>query len=283
MPANRFIRYNNGGPYYEYDSSVAQDGSGPWLLLPIDASQITQGTFNSARIPSLPASIITTGLLALARGGTGVDLSAAGGTNKILAQDAAHVISARDLDAGDTVTGAFATARIPSLDASKTTTGIFGVGRIPDLDAAKIISGLLANARISTEGLWTPVIGGDGGTSGQTYSSQNGVYVKVGKLTIAIFAVALSAKGTITGNVIISGLPFPSENITGNAAPLLFGYFASLGVNWITLGGNVDAGASFAYVRGIKAAGVNSTTTLLTADITNSTTFVGAVFYRADS
>ena len=52
-------------------------------------------------IPSLPASKITSGQLALARGGTGVDLSASGGTTKILAQDASHVVSARDLLAAD--------------------------------------------------------------------------------------------------------------------------------------------------------------------------------------
>jgi hypothetical protein len=67
--ANKFIRYNpSGSNYFEYDSSVAQDGSGPWLLLPIDASQITASQ------------------LALARGGTKSDLSATGGTSQVLKQ-----------------------------------------------------------------------------------------------------------------------------------------------------------------------------------------------------
>lgn len=35
-----FIRYNQPAKYWEYDTSVAQDGTGPWLILPIDASQI---------------------------------------------------------------------------------------------------------------------------------------------------------------------------------------------------------------------------------------------------
>jgi len=59
------------------------------------------------------ASDLTSGLLNRAYGGTGTDLSASGGTTKILAQDASHVISARDLVAGD----------IPSLAASKITSG----------------------------------------------------------------------------------------------------------------------------------------------------------------
>src|SRR5678815_59270 len=73
----------------------------------------------AADIPSLAASKITTGALALARGGTGVDLSATGGTTKILAQDASQVISARDLVAAD----------IPNLDAAKITTGVLAAAR----------------------------------------------------------------------------------------------------------------------------------------------------------
>lgn len=55
----------------------------------------------AADIPSLDASKIITGALALARGGTGVDLSASGGITYVLAQDVSHVISARALVSGD--------------------------------------------------------------------------------------------------------------------------------------------------------------------------------------
>lgn len=77
------------------------------------------GTASTGQIPSLDASKITSGQLSLAQGGTGVDLSASGGSTKILAQDALHVISARDLVAGD----------IPSLAASKITTGQLSLAR----------------------------------------------------------------------------------------------------------------------------------------------------------
>lgn len=55
----------------------------------------------------------------LAFGGTGVDLSASGGSTFVLAQDASHVISARALVAAD----------IPSLDAAKITTGQITLAR----------------------------------------------------------------------------------------------------------------------------------------------------------
>ena len=52
---------------------------------------------DASDIPNLSASKITSGILALARGGTGVDLSATGGTGFVLVQNASHVISARSL------------------------------------------------------------------------------------------------------------------------------------------------------------------------------------------
>ena len=35
-----FIRYNETGKYYEYDTSLSKTGKGPWLILPIDYTQI---------------------------------------------------------------------------------------------------------------------------------------------------------------------------------------------------------------------------------------------------
>lgn len=93
-----------------WDCLSTGDGVQP-LLVPHHTTHETGG---SDAITSVAASVITSGQVALARGGTGVDLSASGGTHKILAQDASHVISARDLDAGDTVSGTFATARLGS-------------------------------------------------------------------------------------------------------------------------------------------------------------------------
>lgn len=52
-------------------------------------------------IPNLAASKITSGQMALAQGGTGVDLSASGGAHSFLAEDGSHVVSARTIASGD--------------------------------------------------------------------------------------------------------------------------------------------------------------------------------------
>ena len=43
-----FIRYNQAAKLWEYDTSVEQTGAGPWVKLPIDASQIVGGGGNIA-------------------------------------------------------------------------------------------------------------------------------------------------------------------------------------------------------------------------------------------
>lgn len=128
------------------------------------------------------------------------------------------------------------------------------------------------------EGSWTPVIGGSGGTSGQTYGTQTGRYIKIGKLVIAQFQCVLTAKGTITGNVEIQGLPFTSD--TGSTA-IESVYFGTLATNWIHLVTRVLAGATVASVVGNGAAAANNGTNLVTADIANATSLEGTITYRA--
>jgi len=84
------------------------------------------------------------------------------------------------------------------------------------------------------EGTWTPVLGGDGGTSGQTYSAQSGNYVKIGRLVTAFGSLTLTAKGTITGNLEIQGLPFTSTSGTAVGTGHL-GKWTALGATMLNL------------------------------------------------
>ena len=62
------------------------------------------------------------------------------------------------------------------------------------------------------EGTFTPTIIGQAGASGQSYSTQEGYYTKVGRLVALHGYVTLSTKGTISGNYIALG-GFPFANI----------------------------------------------------------------------
>jgi hypothetical protein len=129
------------------------------------------------------------------------------------------------------------------------------------------------------EGSWTPVIGGTGGTTGQTYAVQTGRYTKIGKLVAVSFEVFLSNKGTITGNVQIEGLPFAAEGTPSR--PVYPMQWSGLATNWVFVVGLVLESTSTLLVRGAQAAATSSDTSLTTADIANSTFFRGAAVYMA--
>lgn len=99
-------------------------GGGTTMVLAQNASHVISArNLVAADIPSLAASIITSGALALARGGTAVDLSAGGGTTMVLAQDASHVVSARNLVAADIPSLASRTEVLTNKDLTGVTTG----------------------------------------------------------------------------------------------------------------------------------------------------------------
>lgn len=159
--------------------------------------------------------------------------------------------------------------------------------RVPPLDGVKFPFSPVDAADGNTlddyeEGSWTPVVGGSGGTSGQTYAAngQTGRYIKIGRLLVAIFEITFTAKGTITGNVELQGLPFSAENVTNLDSPSVV-RFAALGTSWIHVLVNVRANEAVGNFIGNTAAAVANTTNLATADISNTTSFKGVVIYRA--
>ena len=129
-------------------------------------------------------------------------------------------------------------------------------------------------------GTWTPVIGGTTSESGQTYSQQQGRYVKIGRLVYAQFNVTLSAKGTITGTVIIKGLPFTvdSSSIGGGT----ISYFASLATAVVFLSCYPQVGGTYAVIVATTAA-ATSVSNLAAADVSNTTQLAGMMVYYANA
>ena len=132
------------------------------------------------------------------------------------------------------------------------------------------------------EGSWTPVIGGSGGTSGQTYSAQAGRYIKIGREVHATGYALLSAKGTITGNVQVQGLPVALENVSNLFVACHVGQMSNLAVAYAWLGGYGSPGTSVIGIVGRTGAAVSSSN-LTTTDIGNTTDIVVAIHYRTDN
>jgi len=128
------------------------------------------------------------------------------------------------------------------------------------------------------EGTWTPNLTGDGGGSGQTYAAQTGTYTKIGRLVTVNFYVQLSAKGTITGNAIISNLPFTVLNTGSLLGGGALALWVNLAVNHNVIGMYCNTNTTNIYFWG--STGTASTPPLLTTtDIANTTRFWGSVTY----
>lgn len=150
------------------------------------------GTASVAQIPNLPASIITSGQLALARGGTASDLSATGGTSQVLKQTS--------------VGGAITVAQLAFTDIS----GAASVAQIPNLPASIITSGQLALARGGT----ASDLSATGGTSFVLRQSSIGAVITVSQLNYTDItgttptppsgAVLWSALGSATGSLTLT-------------------------------------------------------------------------------
>jgi hypothetical protein len=245
-------------------SKISKTGSSLADLTTRSAADLTTGTLPDARFPAtLPAA-------------SGVNLTA--------------------LNASNLASGTVAEARLGSGTGSvnKVLRGNNTWGDAPGIttDGASAIQQLVfaatqsASANANTlddyeEGTWTPVIGGAGGTTGQTYGTQTGTYLKVGKLVICQFQATLTAKGTITGALIISGLPF---TVGGSLA---FGFTALMWDSTVSSFATVLAlpnpTTTHAILRGTTSVSTSSNGTPVTTDIGNTTTFAGTIIFLANA
>ena len=128
------------------------------------------------------------------------------------------------------------------------------------------------------EGTWTPVFGGSGGTSGQTYTTQTGRYTKIGKLVTASFDCHLSAKGTITSWLQIQGLPFTTSASPAGGAYVT--YWVNMTTSVINMFPRVEVSSTVCAMDMITAA-ATGTTGMATADIANNTQIIGMIIYQS--
>jgi len=72
-------------------------------------------------------------------------------------------------------------------------------------------------------GTWTPSITFGGGSTGITYTTQEGSYIRNGSVVYVAGVIVLSAVGSDTGSAKIEGLPFTSKNLGARSEGVTIG------------------------------------------------------------
>ncbi len=99
-----------------------------------------------------------------------------------------------------------------------------GIANMPNGVSGQVISVDITGSPVwvdnvgYAEGAWTPSLDFSGQTTGITYASQTGAWIRIGNFVFCKFRMGLSSKGTATGatSANMNGLPFPiRENSMG--------------------------------------------------------------------
>ena len=119
------------------------------------------------------------------------------------------------------------------------------IGRV--LEAAQITDNFNF---VYKSGTFAPTFAGDGTAGTPVYVTQKGKYVKMGALVIAQFAVEISAKTGMVGNLIVGGMPFTTSATITNPASGMIAYQHGLTYSggYSALGLETGSGVTFCQV-----------------------------------
>ena len=116
---------------------------------------------------------------------------------------------------------------------------------------------------------WTPSWGGSGGQTGQVYSLQAGRYTLVNKTVYFWGHMTLTTLGTITGALIVNGLPLTTNGTSQPA--VMFAYFTGLTTSVASLFGIISVAATNFAVYYLPAAGATAVTGGVQGTLSNTT------------
>lgn len=125
------------------------------------------------------------------------------------------------------------------------------------------------------EGTWTPALTFGGGSTGLTYNSRAGSYVKIGQMVVLQFSITLSAKGSSTGGAAVGGVPFAADSTVGAVGAI---NWASMTSSYVNMQGSLAA--SSITVAGITAANATMGQAQETG-FSNNSIITGTITYRA--
>ncbi|MBZ9922268.1 hypothetical protein LB579_31830 [Mesorhizobium sp. BR1-1-7] len=127
------------------------------------------------------------------------------------------------------------------------------------------------------ENSWTPTITFGGSSTGISYGTRAGRYVKIGQMVWAFFDFTLTSKGSATGGVNVTSFPFTSLN-DGMLGVVSIAFYS--GMTGLTGGLRGYLNINLATANLVQD-GAATTANITDANFTNTSRIVGVAMYRA--
>jgi len=125
------------------------------------------------------------------------------------------------------------------------------------------------------EGTFTPVLFATT-TSDFTYSSNYGIYTKIGNVVFVFINIVLTSKGTSSGNIQLSNLPFTIGNVL-NGTSIQCGcaipFFGSLGTSNSGIYANPQEDTTYCNLRKLSGTSGTGLSSMDTSDLSNTSEF----------
>lgn len=258
--ASAYCVIDDGGYAHSFDNNNYNGGLNSILVAAAEPISITNSEFESAASTNIIFSNISAGGVTV-----GQSINALLQSNIIVPQSAQSCISS--------VSGPSELVLINNSFGNSTAAKIIGlssVNRFIDIGnhvlGGPYFTGTPTNQfRDLDTGTFTPVVSFGGASVGITYTTQLGKYTRVGNVVTYTIQINLSSKGSSTGSMQISGLPYTSiSGITQSANP----GFATGIVTATSIGGWITTGSSVIQLQNSQ---VNYSATLTDANVSNTT------------
>jgi len=166
---------------------------------------------------------------------------------------------------------------LPAIDGSSLTSLPAHTGNVA-FPATQVASADANTLDDYEEGTWTPSLLFGGGSTGMAYTTQSGIYNKIGRICHIQVRITLSAKGSSTGSAYVTGWPF-SANSGAGEHPILVHCITAIdwpGSSHTSLLGNLSGTTCHLRAYGDNVAQASCTD----ASFTNTSDFtMSGVFY----
>ncbi len=129
------------------------------------------------------------------------------------------------------------------------------------------------------EGTFTPAVAFGGASTGVTYSTQSGVYTKVGRVVHFCVSIALTSNGSSTGSATVTGLPFTCTASISFVASFRAASGFSAGSLDRPLFMQVSAAGTAIAVLRVATDGATASSSLTDTEVTDTATFTISGYY----